>query len=87
MGRARSGSVGRDEHGKFTSGPRPRGSRGAQRGPRGEGGGGIFKQAAVEVLRLEKRLMSTGGHTSACALLPRCVWHGFSATEAVCDVV
>lgn len=55
-GRARSGSVGRDEHGKFTSGPRPRGPRGR----RGEGGGGIFKQAAVEVLRLEKRLMSTG---------------------------
>jgi hypothetical protein len=66
MGRARSGSVGRDEHGKFTSGPRPRGSRGA-RGGRGEGGGGgIFKMAAVEVLRLEKRLMSTG----VCARLP-----------------
>lgn len=59
MGRARSGSVGRDEHGKFTSGPRPRGSRGG-RGGRGEGGGGIFKMAAVEVLRGEKRLMSTG---------------------------
>lgn len=42
--------------GKFTAGPRPRGTR-----RRGEGGGGIFKQAAVEVLRLEKRLMSTGG--------------------------
>jgi hypothetical protein len=56
IGRARSSSVGRDEHGKFTAGPRPRGAR---RG-RSEGGGGIFKQAAVEVLRLEKRLMSTG---------------------------
>lgn len=60
LGRARSSSVGRDEHGKFTAGPRPRG-RGSGRGGRGEGGGGIFKQAAVEVLRLEKRLMSTGG--------------------------
>ncbi|KAL4436912.1 hypothetical protein ABPG75_004051 [Micractinium tetrahymenae] len=59
LGRARSSSVGRDEHGKFTAGPRPRG-RGGGRGGRGEGGGGIFKQAAVEVLRLEKRLMSTG---------------------------
>ncbi|PSC74723.1 Tctex1 domain-containing 2 [Micractinium conductrix] len=61
VGRARSGSVGRDEHGKFTSGHRARGGRGGRAGGRGEGGGGgIFKQAAVEVLRLEKRLMSTG---------------------------
>jgi hypothetical protein len=68
MGRARSGSVGRDEHGKFTSGPRPRSSRGA-RGGRGEGGGGgIFKMAAVEVLRLEKRLMSTGTRCMAAWL-------------------
>ncbi|KAI3425834.1 hypothetical protein D9Q98_007809 [Chlorella vulgaris] len=61
LGRARSSSVGRDDHGKFVSGPRPRGSRGGggSRGGRGEGGG-IFKMAAVEVLRLEKRLMSTG---------------------------
>eukprot|EP00887_Chlorella_sp_A99_P008047 scaffold12.g8047.t1 len=54
---ARSGSVGRDESGRLAGGGRTRGRGG--RG-RGEAGGGIFKQAAVEVLRHEKRLMSTG---------------------------
>lgn len=61
--------------GKFTAGPRPRGTR-----RRGEGGGGIFKQAAVEVLRLEKRLMSTGGSVRG----PLCCW--LAARPLVCSL-
>ncbi|GAB4823425.1 hypothetical protein N2152v2_010471 [Parachlorella kessleri] len=60
--RGRYGAT-RDESGKFAQGARARGGRSKgtrSSGASGGGGGGIFKMAAVEVLRQEKRLLSTG---------------------------
>ena len=65
---AKRGSVPiRDETGRFI-GVRPKtAAERLQRQPLGSGG--IFKSAAVEVLRLERRLMSTGQQALACPLL------------------
>lgn len=72
---AKRGSVPiRDEAGRFI-GVRPKtAAEKLQRQPLGSGG--IFKSAAVDVLRLEKRLMSTGQHASpfACFLYSFAVW-------------
>ena len=69
--RGRYGAT-RDESGKFTQGARARGGRSKgtrSSGASGGGGGGIFKMAAVEVLRQEKRLLSTGQLAVVCKSL------------------